>query len=149
VDNVTFHPTMRVLGECYTRLTGPLVGPLIAALVLLVLLRAEHGPGDSADGAGLFPHELALAAGFALIPLYAYLIAKFVSHIFMPRYGLPAVIGCSILFAWFSHGSADWRRAEGWVLAALFSAWFFSGFAFWMRDASHSTAAGAANPSLV
>jgi hypothetical protein len=46
------------------------------------------------------PQELALALGFALIPLVAIVCAKFVTGAFTARYAACSVLGLSILLAW-------------------------------------------------
>jgi hypothetical protein len=87
--------------------------------------------------------EIVLATAFALVPVYAYLIARFVSHVFMPRYGLTAVIGFSILLAWFAHRSVHGRAVAGSGLAIVFAIWFVAGFVAWVANTAPTKVAAA------
>lgn len=140
-DNVTFRPTLYVLRDCYEMLATPLMAPLMIGLALVILMHAGTEQEVPEKPAGFPAHEIALAAGLALVPLYAYLVAKFVSHVFMTRYGTVAVLGLSILFAWFLDRAAGGRRMIGWALSLLFAVWFVSGFGIWMGNVMHSKVA--------
>jgi Dolichyl-phosphate-mannose-protein mannosyltransferase len=139
LDNVTFRPTLRVLIECYGMMIGPLAGPILLALVIVVVSRS--GGGESQAGRpisqGFEVYEIVAGLALALIPVVALLIAIFVSHVFMPRYGLAAVIGFSILFTWFAHQYTADRRITGAVVSYLFAFWFIGAFALWMMGTAH------------
>ena len=148
-DNVTFRPTLRVLSECYLILARPVVAPLIAAFVIVAFMRPDRAPlAPPQEPDGLQPHEIAVAAGLALVPLYAYLVAKFVSHVFMTRYGMAAVVGLSILFAWFIYHAAERRRVTAWALSVLFAAWFVCAFGIWMGSTMRTKASASDRDSL-
>jgi hypothetical protein len=138
LDNVTFRPTLRVLTECYGMMIGPLAGPLALALIIVIASRSSTGlQAWRPIPQGFEFHEIVAALALALIPVVALVIAIFVSHVFMPRYGLAAVIGFSILFTWFAHQYAADRRITGVVVSYLFAFWFIAGFALWMMETAH------------
>jgi hypothetical protein len=136
LDNVTFQPTLRVLIECYGMMTAPLAAPFMLALVIIIASRSAGGPSHSSMpmAQGFEFHEIVAALTLAFIPVAALLIAIFVSHVFMPRYGLAAVIGFSILFTWFAHHYAADRRVTGVLTSYLFALWFLGAFAVWMME---------------
>jgi hypothetical protein len=137
LDNVTFRPTLRVLTECYGMMTAPLAVPLALALVIVIALRCTGGlQAWRPIPQGFEVHEIVAALALVLVPVFAFLIAIFVSHVFMPRYGLAAVIGFSILFTWFAHQYAADQRLTGALVSYLFAFWFVCGFALWIIDAT-------------
>jgi len=140
LDNVTFRPTLLVLAECYRILLNPLAGPLIGALGIVAASRRPQNSGEPKRPTGEpkgFPlYEISAALGLVLIPVFAYLVASSVSHVFMTRYGLAAVVGLSILFASFAHRYADDRTLAGAAITLLFAAWFAGGFFLWMANAA-------------
>lgn len=145
-DNVTFRPTLRVLAESYSILLHPLVWPAIAALVVIVVSRQpqEAQERNLAGPAGFLPHEITAAAGFLLVPVFAFLTGRFISHVFMTRYGLAAIIGFCVLFVAFIHRYADNRRVASAILPVLFAGWFVAGFFVWMAGATRGNTAAAA-----
>jgi hypothetical protein len=116
--------------------------------VILTIMRADSGSAElpRAESSGIPAHEITLAIGFAFVPLYVYFVAKFVSNVFMTRYGLPAIIGGSILFAWFLHRYGRRVRFAGWAISALLAAWFVSGFAIWIGNTLQTRVAAASKP---
>ncbi len=148
LDNVVFRPTLHVVAECYGLVAGPLAWPLIAGLVIVTLAHRETESTQPAGARspGMQACEVTLAAAFTLVPLYAYLIAKFVSHVFMVRYGLASVIGFSLLLGWFAHRSTRGRPVAGLGLTMLFAGWFLSGFAIWMANTAQTNVAAAPTP---
>jgi hypothetical protein len=147
LDNVTFRPTLRVLIECYGMLIGPLAGPVLLALAVVVVSRSSGGesPAGRPILQGFKFYEIVAALTLVFIPVVALLIAIFVSHVFMPRYGLAAVIGFSILFAWFAREYTADRRITGAVVSYLFAFWFIGGFALWMMGTAHLKAAASSH----
>lgn len=146
MDNVIFRPSLRVIADSYALVAAPLAWPVIAGLVILMLAQQESGAPQPANAPRSMPlYELALAVAFTLVPLYAYLIAKFISHVFMSRYGLTAVIGFSILLPWFARRSVRGNPVPGLALTMLFAGWFVSGFVIWMANAVPSKVAAAPN----
>jgi len=150
-DNVTFRPTLRVLAESYGMLAAPLMAPLTAALILVALSRRQDSPASApgpGNAGGFRAHEIAAALGLAAAPVFAFLIASFVSKVFMTRYGVSAAIGFTILFAWFVDRYPSNRRLAGGIVAPLFAAWFLSAFALWFVDTARShVAAASRSPS--
>jgi len=147
-DNVTFRPTLRALAESYRILLDPLIGPVIAALAIVAVVRYPQGAGnpERTDAPGFPTHEVAAGLGLTLIPVFALLVARFVSHIFLPRYGLGAIIGLSILFVSFAHRYAADRRLAGAALPILFAGCFAASFFLWMAGATRSNVAAASVP---
>jgi hypothetical protein len=82
-----------------------------------------------------------------LVPVFAFLVGRFFSHAFLPRYGLAAIIGFSILFASYAHRYAADRRFSGALIPVLFAAWFLAGFFVWMTNTARTNVSAASVPS--
>jgi hypothetical protein len=140
LENVTFQPTLRLLGECYRLLLNPLAAPVISALIIIAAVCRPYGGPIPLR---VPPHEIAAAAGFVLVPLFAFIVAKLVSNVFMTRYGLTAVIGIGILFAYFMHRYTVDRRLAGALFTLVFAIWFGAGFLVWMMSTARGNVAAA------
>jgi hypothetical protein len=106
----------------YYYLLGPalLVLACVPAVLALASVASEKAhEGQSAQTPELPQHEIAVALGFALIPLAAVILAKLVTGAFTYRYALPAVIGISIVFAWSLFVAAERRPGPGLTIALL------------------------------
>lgn len=148
LDNVTFRPTLKLVATSYQMLFEPLILVLAVALAIVAASR-RSGDADTAPTrpAGFPLHEIAAALGLAMTPLFAYLVAKLVSHVFMERYGLAAVIGFAILFAAFTRRTAGRRTIAAAALPVLFSAWFAGASGLWIVEATRSRVLAASAPA--
>jgi hypothetical protein len=148
LDNVTFRPTVELVATSYWMLFEPLVWALAAAFALMAVARGWGEQTEATERPTGFPmHEMAAAIGLALVPVFAYLVAKLVSHVFMTRYGLTAVIGFSILFAAFALRTAGSRTSAAGALPVLFAAWFAVGSGIWIVDTTRSRVLAAPAPA--
>ena len=105
------HAGLGDIGETYQFLFEPLleqrfgIAMAVALLSIAVgfLMRGRALPRASAS-ANVPAHEAAAIAACLLIPLVAVLLGVFVTGVFVPRYGLPGVVGMSLalplLAAW-------------------------------------------------
>lgn len=97
-----------------------LLSPAGLALLLIALLAGLsvwlHSTlkRESQPGPHIPAHELALAAGFTLIPLIAIVSAKFMTGAFTARYATYSVFGLSILLAW----SLAWVGRRSYLLGS-------------------------------
>jgi hypothetical protein len=114
--------------EFYYSLLAPAVLPLMTLLVLgatyPVSTGAHHDEGRNAPGLRL--HELAAAVGFMAIPIVAVTLSMLVTGAFTDRYALPAVLGCSIVFATAAHRLLCDRPAAAAILTLSFCGFFLS-----------------------
>ena len=72
--------------------------PMVLAISEWFRTRKEAAPDASCSALPLW--EVAAAAGFALIPMVAVILAKTITGAFTDRYALPAVLGIAILLSW-------------------------------------------------
>ncbi len=118
-DNPFFRPEWASIADCYVKLFGAALVPLILAGIVLALTR-DHGRPSLAlqnDANPIPVHELALALGFSLVPVFAVLLAMTVTRIFEFRYGLASTLGVSILVGVLV-ARPTYRRNQG--AAAIF-----------------------------
>jgi Dolichyl-phosphate-mannose-protein mannosyltransferase len=87
--------------EFYFFLLSPAAMPLMAMLVLSALYPATDNSHRKGDQSSLAPplHEMAAASAFMAIPVVAVALSMLLTSAFTDRYALPAVIGCSLIFA--------------------------------------------------
>ena len=114
--------------DFYAHLLGSAVVPVAAILVVAVIAAAVQpggrAPRDGRPEAATTLPELAVAAGFVLIPVLAVILAKLVTGAFTHRYALPAITGFAIL-AGVGVAIAFRRRPLLQLIAALaLSGWF-------------------------
>ena len=129
VDNSVFRPELFSLSRFYEFLLAPAIWPLFAGAVIVAFAAERIGRKEG----GVFPtHEMAAAFGFLLVPLFAILLAVFVSRIFMLRYGLGAVIGVSILVSAGSSAFTRRSKSVGAALVLLLASWFAGTTAVWV-----------------
>jgi hypothetical protein len=101
----------------YLGVLGP-ARKAVAAAVLAAMIYAMFVPGasDREPRSGLPRHELAAAFGFALIPVLAYALGVLVTHTFVNRYALPAVLGLALLAAYGVYALPRARTVVGTAL---------------------------------
>jgi hypothetical protein len=101
------------IGETYYFLLEPLLVrrfAVVLAIVLVVLgLSFLKKSGTPAEPHQLALHEISALIAAALLPVAGVLLGVFATGVFVPRYGLPAVVGISLLAAFAIPRSA---RAE-------------------------------------
>lgn len=95
---------------------------ILIGLGIYHLARSSQN-GDRIRVPGNIPvYEVAAVSAFALVPVLGIFLAKTVTGAFNFRYGLPAVIGLSILVAWSSSVLSDQRADIGVALFLMLSA---------------------------
>ena len=108
----------------YGFLLVPLLWPVaISALLVAIpswsLLASSKDLGNAETSPVVLWHEWAIAAGFAIIPACAVVLARVGSSPFFPRYGANGVIGFSLLFALFLRWRGTPHRAASMVTAVF------------------------------
>jgi hypothetical protein len=100
-NNPIYRPEWGSIPDCYVTHFGAALWPVLAGLVILALVRprpeAPEGSSGDKPSSAVPAHEIVLAVGFALVPVFGVLLAMTVTGVFMDRYGVTALIGCSIL----------------------------------------------------
>jgi len=131
----------------YAELLEPLLWPVLAGIVL-VLLTVERGARtDETQSAPAMPaHELAAVAGFAAIPAGAVLLSAVTSGAFALRYGAPGVVGIACLAAWAINRSSAHPARHGAVLALVLLAFFTGTFGGQLWAALRPRAVQASGP---
>ena len=86
----------------FRALFGRAVVPVLAGLTLLAAWPFRR-PVDRPDAGAARFHEVVAAAGFALLPLFALLLAKVAGTSLSERYVLPAVVGGGVLAGFAVH----------------------------------------------
>ncbi len=84
-------------------------------------------------------HELVCAAGFALAPVFALLLGFAFTGIYLVRYGIPAVVGVSILFAAFTSSRLRGAAGPAVLVSMFFLGWFGVSSANSIRTAIQSS----------
>jgi hypothetical protein len=143
-NNSVFRPTWSAIPACYVTHFAAALWPALAAFAVLALARTgPKAPADDACGARIPAHEIALGIGFALAPVFGVLLAMTVTGVFMDRYGVPALVGCSILMGALVSRSS--RSAAAAVLA-IFAGAFVITTGIWVNELLEKPAAATTVP---
>jgi hypothetical protein len=126
VTSPVFRPSLIVLLGFYEFLLIPALVPLIAGAALVVIARKRQNQVPSEGTVAWRTGEVALAVGFLLVPVFAFLLAEFFTRIFMPRYGLTAVIGLAILLPRIAAASTGYSRPLAAALSLLLGGWLIA-----------------------
>jgi len=113
--------TVRFIYDAFQFALFPAAVPLafcIVALYLLLRLDRVVEPA-AAQGTSLTAAETGAALGFILLPVFAYLLGRTVTHMMTDRYVLPLVVGFAVLFACALHRAAGGLAIAGLALAAI------------------------------
>jgi hypothetical protein len=132
-DNPVYRPQWGSIPACYATHFGAALWPVLAGLVILALVRS--GPEASTEdkhGFAIPAHEVVLAVGFALVPVFAVLFAMGVTGVFMDRYGVTAVVGCSILIGALIARRARQSRSAAAAVLFIFMGAFALNSAVWI-----------------
>jgi hypothetical protein len=117
------NPTFRAQGSSipafWIFLLAPALFPIVAGLCVMLLPFDREGRSDPSRPA-IPAYEVALAVGLILIPAAAVALAATVTHVYYDRYGLAAIIGSSILFAFLVFTGSRGRNVGGVTLLAIF-----------------------------
>lgn len=116
LENDTFRPGLDSLPHFFHTILNPTLFPLLIVLAFAIWTARPTEQTESAT-----QEDLALTAGFLLIPIAAILLATGVTRIFFDRYGLPGVIGLTFLFAWLM-ARLNSRQAPA-LATILFAIW--------------------------
>jgi hypothetical protein len=95
---------------------------LLITLGLYSMLRWSENVGSVRIPRNIPIYEIAAVSAFAFVPVLGVILAQAVTGAFNFRYGLPAVIGVSILVAWSSSALAHQRAGIGVVLFLVLTA---------------------------
>lgn len=123
-------PDWHAIFRTYDFLLWKMTTPLVEILIVLALLprvgrsprQADHDLPQARPPA----HELAVAVGFALMPLLTLILATYATKAYTERYALPTVVGLGLLIAFLAHRLSDGRAFLGTVVATVLLAWFVS-----------------------
>ncbi len=124
-NNPVYRPEWASIPACYVAHFEEALWPLLAGLVILALAKsAPEASSEDQHGAAIPAHEIVLAVGFALVPVFAVLLAMGVTGVFMDRYGVPALVGFSILVgALIARGARQSRPAAAAVVFIFIGAY--------------------------
>ena len=86
-------------------------------------------------------HEIAAAAGLAMLPFVDYVLAVTATGLYDQRYAIPFVAGLGILAGFFLCGRADDRLWRGWAPAAMFVMIWLNGGIEWIQKPDWAGAA--------
>jgi hypothetical protein len=120
-NNPIFRPEWRSIPASYSMYFDGALWPVLAAFAVLALARSgpEASPAEAA-GARIPMHELVLGTSFALVPVFCVLLSMGMTGIYFDRYGLPALVGCSILLGGLIARRTRQSRSAGAVVALIF-----------------------------
>ena len=131
--SVAYVPTYSSLPKFYNFLFEPALWPLFAA-AMLIAVALGSGPTQPLPGVSIPQHELAVAVGFTLIPLPAFLMSLTVTNVFFNRYGLASAAGAAILLAFLTARAARGWTFPGAAMAAAFTSAFLIQFGVFLND---------------
>jgi hypothetical protein len=140
LDNPVFRPEWSSIGISYQMVLGPALWPLVAALAILAVTQPLNGnsPNREKASTGIPLHEMVLASGLAIAPLLGVVLAMTVTRIFMARYGLPAIIGSSLLLGALVASRASRSPAAAAGVIVIFASTFSLDTAFLFRGATQA-----------
>ncbi len=121
-------PSYRAAMEFYPNLFTPTLIPILACLAIGTLAQALQLGKVRSEASGnpraLPLHETIAVIVLSLAPFMVMILAKLFTGYYMDRYGISAVVGCSILVGFFSYFAAAGRAIVGTTLVLVFFAWF-------------------------
>ena len=94
-----FQPGWHSVVEFSDVLFAPALWPVLAGMVMIAFGASRRSQLDQPLAPLWNTGEVALAAGFLLVPLLAIALSKITLDMFMVRYGISAVIAVAVLFA--------------------------------------------------
>ncbi|HWZ31313.1 MAG TPA: glycosyltransferase family 39 protein [Bryobacteraceae bacterium] len=129
MDNSILRPEWGSIANSYSMIFQPAHWLIVAALVPIVAMRVSKESNPEV----LQPvHEVVLALGFVLTPVFAVVLAMTVAKVFQDRYGLAAIIGASILIGHLAAKRASRIVTAGILL--LFMGAFVMNSVLWATD---------------
>ena len=132
-DNPVYRPEWGSIPACYAIHFGAALWPVLAGLVILALARSNpETSSEDQRGSAIPAHEMALAVGFALVPVFGVLLAMGVTGVFMDRYGVTALIGFSILIGALVARRARQSRSAAAAVLFIFIGTFALNSAAWI-----------------
>lgn len=150
LHNAKFEPRFASIWEFCVMVLGPAVWPWLIGFAVVLLPAKREGQIEGTPQVRVPVHEMAAAAGLVAIPLCALLLAFALTHVFETRYGLPAVMGLGILFAFLAYNRTGNRATAGVLLMGTFLAGFLMN-SFWAPpdDTTQSQATRGLDPDQV
>ena len=150
IDSISFRPGLSHVPRFYQILINPwsrsfepviwhqAVWPLLMVMVLVALAKpVAHRIGDNSDSSKIPTHEVAFLATLSLLPFFGQLLAQGTGTVFIDRYALSAVIGCSGLLAYFGFRVTGGNRRVATGMITIFLGWFVLGTGLWLADLFH------------
>jgi hypothetical protein len=144
MNSVSFLPSLAFAPRFYSFLLSPPPGgisvfgwnqaiwPLLIALVIVAVSKRGNPEASAAAVPKDTPvHEMVCLAGFVFLPFVGQLFATTISHSFIDRYALPAVIGVACLLPLIGAAATAGNRRVALGLATLFSLWFVTTSGVW------------------
>ncbi len=111
---------LRFLFDGFQSALFPAAVPMAFCFVALWFLDGfRPSTAPPAAGIRLTLAETGACLGFVALPLFGYLIGRFVTHMMTERYVLPLIVGFAILFACTLHQVTCGRAFPGLVLALI------------------------------
>jgi hypothetical protein len=144
--NPVYRPTWGAIPACYVTHFGAALWPALAGLAVLALVRPEPEASSEDKGCAIPAHEIVLAIGFALAPVFGVLLAMGVTGVFMDRYGVPALIGGSILIGGLTACKARRSKAAAAAVVFIFIGAYALSSAEWMAGLRTKTSDGKTIP---
>ena len=150
LKNAIFEPRFASIAEFCEAVLRPAVWPWLIGFAVVLLPGRRSGEKQPVRATDIPAHEIAAAAGLVSIPLFVLVLAFALTHVFETRYGLPAVMGLGILFAFLAYTRTANRGATGVALMGIFLAGFLMN-SFWTRpdDTTQSMAIRGLDPDQV
>jgi len=133
-NNAFFRPDWTSFADCYWKLFGGALLPLLLAGVFLVLDRWAHSPSIPPPvGAGSIPvQDMAIAVGFGVVPVFAVLLAMTVTGLYEFRYGILGTIGVSILLGALLARRSRSSKAAAAAVFLVFAGTFLASSGLWV-----------------
>jgi hypothetical protein len=134
-NNPVFRPTWGSIPACYATHFDAALWPLLAALVVLSLAKSKPAELPADAGGVLIPaHEIVLGVGFFLTPVFGVLLAMGVTGVFENRYGVPALVGGSILIGCLIAWRARHSKSAAAAVLLIFCGAFVVSTATWLSE---------------
>jgi hypothetical protein len=150
LNNAKFEPRFSSIWEFCVMVLGPAVWPWLIGFAAVLLPAKRAGENGETPPAQIPAHEIAAAVGLVSIPVCVLALAFALTHVFETRYGLPAVMGIGILFAFLAYNRTANRKTTGVLLMSIFLAGFLVN-SFWAPpdDTTQSIATRGVDPDQV
>jgi 4-amino-4-deoxy-L-arabinose transferase-like glycosyltransferase len=119
-------PSVLEINLFYKNVLGEAAAGLLCGLVVAGLYRTLFQKKTAAveNSQEIPPEEILLAAGFAAVPFFVYMLAKFVTGAFAWRYAIGGICGIAILFGFFCFKLFRGSRTAGCLFIVVTGSYF-------------------------